>query len=425
MSTSENPFKKLINQNGIIMLGGLGFSFIAAWLTTKVMNQEEVGIYQIMINTIETVALITTAGFQLLAVKEIPGLVQKGQRINRFLKQGHRMVFLSLTILLPLVYIIMYQLGDSALYKQALLFIMIGIPAYTLLKFYGSILQGLKKFTLAHLPERLLRPILVAVICLIFWGSYSESILFALLAGILCLAFIFGVVFYSITKRRAKELKENGPKINFYKASLLLMPFFIFSNLIMRVDGYMLWYFEPPETFAVYAQSMKIASICTIGLILFEYIFTPFISENNTAIQVNELSIRMVKQLRPILLGTLILFTLLVFIGGPLLGYFGKSGEVYNTGFTALIILSIGHILGLCLGPVSNILIVNNLSKKALQYVLLAFIMNITLNAILIPLHGMNGAAIATAIALIIYKVLAYISVRNNLGYKCAIFEKV
>ena len=300
----------------------------------------------------------------------------------------------------------------------------IGIPAFTLLKFYGAILQGFKKFTLAHLPERLLRPLLVIIICLLIWGSTSEIALFSILGSVLGLAFVFGVLFFTISKKEGNKLLDNGPKENYYKASLLLMPFFIFSNLIMRVDGYMLWYFEPPETFAIYAQSMKIASICSIGLILFEYIFTPYLSENKTEQGIAEMSSKMVRQLRQIMFLTLVLFVALAFLGEPILGYFGKSGEVYNTGFIALIILSAAHIVGLSFGPVSNILIVNNQSKKALVFVSVAFGLNILLNLLLIPPLGMNGAAIATAFALIIYKLMAYISVRNGLGYRCAFFEK-
>lgn len=417
-------FQKLLNQNALIIIAGLGCSFIATWLTTKVMDKASVGIYQIMINSLETIALISTAGFQLLATKEIPKMIQSKTKIDRFLKQGLRMLFFSLTLFLPLFYAFMYGKEADSNYNIALMITIIGIPAFALLKFYSSILQSNKRFWLAHLPERLLRPLLVIGVCLVLFNSNTGNALFALLISIVILVFVFGLYFYVKVGSIKKSLINPSVKNNYYKASILLVPFFLFSNLIMRIDGYMLWYFEPAETFAVYAQCMKIASICTVGLILFEYIFTPFISENTSTEEKNNISKMMVSKLRIVVLITVAFFAFIAFFGETILGWFGKFEDAYTVGYTSLIILSIAHIIGLGFGPVSNILIVRNESKRALGAVVFAFIINIILNAFLIPLYGMHGAAYATAVSLILYKIFAYWMVRKHCGYQCAIFDR-
>ena len=140
-NNNQINFTKLLNLSAILFVGGILISFVSSWLVTKVLNQEYVGIYQFLLNILETGALVCTAGFQLLAVKEIPFLNYQKFKISLFIQQGLRTILLSSTLIIPAIYILHYsfsQHGDNA--NLPLLMALIVLPAFTILKFFSSIL---------------------------------------------------------------------------------------------------------------------------------------------------------------------------------------------------------------------------------------------------------------------------------------------
>ena len=85
---------------------------------------------------------------------------------------------------------------------------------------------------------------------------------------------------------------------------------------------------------------------------------------------------------------------LLATLGGYLLGLFGDQ---FQSGHTALAILSVGHLVNALSGPVGALLTMTGHQKDHLWIVGCAAALNVILNAVLIPLLGMTGAALGTA----------------------------
>src|SRR5207249_2035086 len=111
----------------------------------------------------------------------------------------------------------------------------------------------------------------------------------------------------------------------------------------------------------------------------------------------------------------------LLLFGRPILGLFGAQ---FTDGYHLMFILSAGLLARAAIGPIERLL--NMLGEQrvcALVYAG-AFVINIGLCIILIPLFGTAGAAIATSTALIIESILLFIVTKNRLGFHVFIFGR-
>jgi O-antigen/teichoic acid export membrane protein len=93
-------------------------------------------------------------------------------------------------------------------------------------------------------------------------------------------------------------------------------------------------------------------------------------------------------------------------------------GAEFIQGQTALIILSIGYLVNALTGSVGLLLNMTRHAKFSAATVAFAALLNVCLNWLLIPKWGVNGAATATAISMIVGNVISAIWVRQKLGIK-------
>jgi O-antigen/teichoic acid export membrane protein len=86
-------------------------------------------------------------------------------------------------------------------------------------------------------------------------------------------------------------------------------------------------------------------------------------------------------------------------------------GPQFLEGATALMILSVGQLVNVIIGPVGYLLIMSG-HEKSFRNNLFAFVsLNILLNFILIPKYGIIGTSIATTFSVVMMKIVAMILV--------------
>lgn len=104
-----------------------------------------------------------------------------------------------------------------------------------------------------------------------------------------------------------------------------------------------------------------------------------------------------------LVLGTWPMYLIMLSFGGTVLGIFGEG---YSVGNQALLILCSSMLVVTACGMVNMVLIMAGKSFWNLMVVLIAFAINLSLDILLIPTHGVLGAAIAWAAALLVGNLL-------------------
>jgi O-antigen/teichoic acid export membrane protein len=88
------------------------------------------------------------------------------------------------------------------------------------------------------------------------------------------------------------------------------------------------------------------------------------------------------------------------------------------------VILAFGQLINVLFGPVGILLNMTGHERDTMRGLTMAAVLNVLLSLTLIPMFGINGAAIASAITLVICNVLLWKSVRKRLDIQSAILMK-
>ena len=112
------------------------------------------------------------------------------------------------------------------------------------------------------------------------------------------------------------------------------------------------------------------------------------------------------------MVGTIMICIALYFLYPLLLHFFDPA---YGQGLMAFNILIAGYCLNATLGPSSYLMVMTRHEMTIMWVTFGALFLNVILNLILIPLYGITGAAIATAVSL---------NLRNGIGYFIFLTDK-
>ncbi len=115
-----------------------------------------------------------------------------------------------------------------------------------------------------------------------------------------------------------------------------------------------------------------------------------------------------------IFLSSLPLLTLFISFPSFVLGFFGNE---FITGTSALVFLSISQFVNAISGSVGYILQMTG-KENVFQYIVFAAtLINITLNLLLIPHYGINGAAFASMISLAFWNLISIVYIKSFLNF--------
>jgi O-antigen/teichoic acid export membrane protein len=92
-----------------------------------------------------------------------------------------------------------------------------------------------------------------------------------------------------------------------------------------------------------------------------------------------------------------------ILLGTPVLNY---SESIFESGYTAMVILILGHMLNIIGGPAGYILNMTGHEKLAFISMAIACIANLGFNLLLIPEYGIAGAAIGMSLGMLVWNAL-------------------
>jgi O-antigen/teichoic acid export membrane protein len=199
------------------------------------------------------------------------------------------------------------------------------------------------------------------------------------------------------------------------KFSLPLMLAGVFTTCTDLADRFILAHFYDSQKVGIYSFSYKIANVMYIYVIAFRTAWVPHAIKKYGAEGYSEHFGRVFTKYLFMALSIFLSVSLLV----PVLFDVKLSSTIYlfnpayRSGITILPFILLGY---LCNGIVSFNSIFPYTRGNSTYFLLsdaIAFVLNITLNLILIPTWGMNGAALATLISFVIPAFYMYSISRN------------
>ena len=189
--------------------------------------------------------------------------------------------------------------------------------------------------------------------------------------------------------------------------------------LLNYVDRLMLGYFREATDVGIYNAAAFFAAQMPLFLNVILPIFSPIVADLHNKERFPEIESLYKTVTRWILIATLPLFLLFLFFPTHIMGIFGTE---YEVGSVALTILSVAFLIGAGTGPCGQILHMTGKQNIDVFNNVALIIVNVLLNLWLIPAYGILGAAIATAIGLVLLNTVRFLEVYQL--YKMTPYER-
>ncbi|MGD2248070.1 MAG: oligosaccharide flippase family protein [Candidatus Methanofastidiosia archaeon] len=216
--------------------------------------------------------------------------------------------------------------------------------------------------------------------------------------------------------RKIFSLKNKSVHIEYNRIISFSLPL-LFVGFLMEVlhwsDTFFIGYFKGEYLVGLYNAARPLASLLLTVIFSLNSLFYPVASELHAQGKSNYLREVYLSVTRWIFVFTFPLFLFLVFFSKDLITIL--FGTEYAFAQNALIILSAGTFVNAFFGAVGIILQIHEKQNFIFAMHFLAAVINIIMNVILIPVYGIEGAAAATAAAIIFWNVLYFIKVNKIL----------
>ncbi|HMN32683.1 MAG TPA: polysaccharide biosynthesis C-terminal domain-containing protein [Chitinophagaceae bacterium] len=241
----------------------------------------------------------------------------------------------------------------------------------------------------------------------LFVFSYLLTALILIIYCVRILNFEFGSIKIYV---QSKEFKSS---MRYGFGMLLLISFTNFSNFI---DSIILPAYLGLDILGIYLRPLVLGQMIqvpyrAISLISIPILREAFVQKDYAKIQ------KMNKGL------ALNLFLIGCFLFSLLIGNTENIFQLFPPQYTAakdvLLIIATGRLIDMAFGLNSEILNYSPYYRSIIYFSLLMMALSIVLNIILIPKFGMNGAAIAVAISLIIFNFLKTLYIYKKLNIHC------
>lgn len=290
-------------------------------------------------------------------------------------------------------------------------------PLIALKELYMETLRALNYIALAYAPAHVAQHLIVlAAAAAIFLTSGELTSLQAVGGLALSLVLVVIVQLIGLVRTLRPQLKRTKPIFeirHWVRRSLPMMAIKSFVMIMERVDIIMVGLILGSFATGIYSVAARMATLCSFGRYAVNAITAPKIAPLYNEGKMDELQRLARQSSRLSFLAGLVLFVVIAVFSQFWLSIFG---EEFIVGQTALVLLSLAYLINSGLGPVGYLMHLTDYYASSTRIHVISLIVNIGLNAVMIPTMGIEGAALATAFAALFQNFWLYFAVRKYLN---------
>jgi O-antigen/teichoic acid export membrane protein len=411
-----------------IRIVGLGAAFLMNIALARLIGVEGFGLFSFAVSFLLILEVVAIFGLDGVLVREVAASRERGQlgRIKGLiLFCGGAILLLSLLAAALTYGVVSFVLPPSWPYATTLLIAVIALPASALLLGATAVLEAHRQPLIGQIIGAVLRPsfILGSALVLAYYGwTITAEIAALIFVAAYGLGFIFaaGYLLYHLGGHLKSVSADVTPK-----PWLLAAAGFVFTNaafiITEQTDVMMLAALSDPASVGIYRSAARYAQLVSFALLAAMPPLRPMISAAFARGDRPTLHYACKRVALIAMVLGLPISLALIFLGKPLMALYG---EAFTQGSTALVILVSGQFLNILAGPVGVLMTMTGHERKVAAAVGVSACCNILLNALLIPMFNLEGAAIATAVSLGVWNILMLIWVMKHLAINPTLFGR-
>lgn len=208
----------------------------------------------------------------------------------------------------------------------------------------------------------------------------------------------------------------SGFRTEFIKFSLVTFLATAASTLIMKIDSIMVSSMVSLEANAIYAIAFSMALVIEMPRRAISQVVMPVIADHFA--NKNHAEINLIyKQVSNRQLFICLLLFAGIWSNIDVLYSFIPNGELYSAGKWVVLLIGVGKLLDVAFSVNSEILVFSTYYRFNLLVTVGMSILIVLLNYWLIPVLGIEGAALASAIVMLLYNGIKYLFLKIKLGF--------
>jgi len=395
----------------VLVLVGAVFYYVARFLFRTILarglSPGEYGIIALSMAIADTAAIISLLGIPAVLTRQIASARSKGENPQEFATAGVLTVLLTSFLVSILLYSTSGILSEVLNASQDILQVFaISTLFIALLWVATAVARGYEDVFVFAYVQHILYGFLLVVSAVVA-GFIFQSALLAASLYLLSVAIASVVAIIHILCKRYLNLDKPafGTVHNLLIFSIPLFASSIISVVFGRTDTFMLGYFLNSSAVGVYNVALAAVHLLPFFLLIVSYIYLPIASSI-----VSSRGADVLKRFYQIVTKWIVVFTLPLFAVVVLYPHIVISvffGSDYMDAVGPLVVLAVAYLINTALGANGWTLVALGETRFIFFYTLASAAINFLLNAVLIPVYGIVGAALATATSIFFVSLVA------------------
>jgi len=382
--------------------------FLTYILIPRYYGVEVFGIFNLIFALLMIGTVISRMGLDTYVLRVISTLEDEREKVSLFLKSVFGILFLS-SILVSLLLLLFIDYIDGFLFKSIdahnyLVGLALIILPYTFFNVFPEIFRGfddIKRYSFFRNLSQNFTLALFLGVGIIFSLDYSP--IYILYTAILFITLSISIVLYRFLKRKNINLFVKGR----YSDKILKKsyPMFLAASIMYimgYVDSFMISYYLDEYQVGIYSACINLSMIITFIPMAIGGFISPKVSKYYSSGEKQKVKDIFKNSLLIITAVTIPIFLVIYFYAEFFLGLFG---EAFIVATTTLLITNIAFLSEALCGPVGFILNMTDNQHVFMRILIISLLINIVFNAILIPIYGINGAAVAMLLSMFFWTI--------------------
>ncbi len=410
---------------GLLVLRVLatGCGFLSGVVLARLLGPAEFGTLVYAGAWGSVLANLSTLGFNQLLVREIAIHRSEGawaliKGIMRFCSHTAFAASVLMASIALLIAMLLADRPDMPSLMPTLTIVLVGLPFVALAQLRQSAMRGFDRPVIAMAPELGVLPVLSLLLIAIVYLAAGPRLLapHAAAIGLVGTVVVYVIGHSMLVATTPDSVRQSRPAFANQEWLAKAMPLYLigivqFANI--QADLIMLGLLGPADDVAFFAVAKSLAETVIFVLVAAELYAAPQFAQMYTNREFDSLQNLVTRTTRMALGAAVPLALVLVMAGAWILPIYGPS---FVAAVPALTVLCCGQLINAACGPIGQLAIHTGHDKATVLFVFAAVVVNISLNALLIPQMGAVGAAIATAASVIVWNISLTVFIFRRTG---------
>lgn len=411
----------------LLNIATLVLNFATTLVLSRLLGADGYGAYAFALAWALILTSVAGLGLSPLVIRQVAGSLATREwgAIRGVLRWSNVLVLVAgvATTLIAALAAIVFLRNNPELFSPFLVGLLLVVP-FTLTMLRQSAMQGIGRVILGRVPESLVAPgiflVLVVTVGLVTGDAFSARWAMAIQVIGTIAAFALGVLL--LARALPRDARTATPVFHARRWRRSALPLFALGLLLAvnaQLGTILLGVFGDTADAGVYSVDVRLTTFIGFVMLAATYPLMPVVARLHAEGDNAQIRSVVAGSARTIFLLSLPLALFVIVFAEPLLALFGAE---FDSGARGVRILAVGELVKAFVGLAGLVLVMTGYEALLTRSVAAGVLVNGALALALIPVLGVNGAALAAVAGVVVTQLLLEIGARKHVGVSGAAF---